>query len=73
MTPLDLLGTVPPTCPCHSSLHYVQLHVHEDLLVLFCKAAFQLSSLQHICVCGVVPLQMQVIALVLVEHNEVSA
>lgn len=57
VNPLDLLEA--PTCPCHSLLPYVQLHVHEDLLFLFCKAAFPLNTLQHICMCRVVPLQMQ--------------
>lgn len=38
---------------------FVQLGVHQDPQVLFCRAAFQLVSPQHILVHGVVVLQVQ--------------
>ena len=51
-------------------LAHVQLGVHQDPHVLFCKAAFQPVGPQHVLVDGVVPPQVQDFALPLVEQHE---
>ena len=65
-------GTIHLLCCKGTLLPHGQFGVYWDLQVPFCRAAFQLGSPQHVLVHGVVPSQMQDLALHLVEPHEGS-
>ncbi|KAK4811113.1 LOW QUALITY PROTEIN: hypothetical protein QYF61_016399 [Mycteria americana] len=58
---------------CHKGtlLAHIQLSIHQDTQVFFCKAAFQLVGPQPVLVHGIIPPQVQDLALPLVELHEV--
>lgn len=64
-TTLDAL----PNAPLRHKgiLTHVQLDVHQDPHLIYCQAAFQLVSPQHVLVHGVVPSRMQDLSRLFVE------